>query len=106
MSRSGALAYGRSGSLCAPRTRLRRGRTAPPHLGLRACPRIGLDSGLDRHHLAIAYALNAALEDAWDRVHDAREVDLDPHHGVGLPIVHWLEFHSQRAAEVPIGPAN
>src|SRR5580692_2589807 len=95
MSRSGALEYGRPGSRCAPRSQLRRARTAPPHLGLCALPRIGLDSSLDRHHLNIAYALNSALEHAaGDRAHDAREVDLNPHHGVGLLIVHRLEFHS------------
>src|ERR1700719_40379 len=95
MSRSGALEYGRPGSRCAPRSQLRRVRTAPPHLGLCALPRIGLDSSLDRHHLNIAYALNSALEHAaGDRAHDAREVDLNPHHGVGLLIVHRLEFHS------------
>src|SRR5690348_3316703 len=95
MSRSGALEYGRPGSRCAPRSQLRRARTAPPHLGLCALPRIGLDSSLDRHHLNIAYALNPALEHAaGDRAHDAREVDLNPHHGVGLLIVHRLEFHS------------
>src|SRR5580704_13263015 len=68
---------------------------APPHLGLRASPRSGLDRSLDRRHLAIAYALNTAFESAaGDRAHDAREVDLNPHLGVGLPIVHRLEFHS------------
>src|SRR5215471_2945150 len=68
---------------------------APPHLGLRASPRSGLDPSLDRRHLAIAYALNSAFESAaGDRAHDAREVDLNPHLGVGLPIVHRLEFHS------------
>src|ERR1700730_7103061 len=66
-----------------------------PRLGLRALPRIGLDCGLDRRHLNIAYALNSALEHAaGDRAHEAREVDLNPHHGVGLLIVHRLEFHS------------
>src|ERR1700751_5257879 len=95
MSRSGALEYGRPGSWYAPRSQLRRTRTASPHLGLCALPRIGLDSSLDRHHLNIAYALNSALEHAArDRAHDAREVDLNPHHGVGLLIVHRLEFHS------------
>src|SRR6185437_4202575 len=64
------------------------------HLGLRAFTRRGLDRSLDRRHLAIAYALNTALETAGDRTHDAREVDLNPHHGVGLPIVRRLEFHS------------
>src|SRR5215472_15362125 len=93
MSRSGALAYGRSDSGCAPRSRGRRGRTAPPNLGLRASPRSGLDRSLDRGHLAIADALNTALEKAGDRAHDAREVDLNPHFGVGLHIVHRLEFH-------------
>src|SRR5215471_13999848 len=93
MSRSGALAYGRSGSRCAPRSRSRRGRTAPPHLGLRASPRSGLDRSLDRRHLAIAYALNTALEKAGDRAHDSREVDLNQHLDVGLPVVHRLEFH-------------
>src|SRR5690348_10813492 len=77
MSRSNALGYGRPGSWC-----------------FRACPRRGLDSSLDRHHLAIAYALNAAFEYAWDRAHDAREVDLNPHHGVGLAIAGRLEFHA------------
>src|ERR1700726_1655686 len=95
MSRSGALEYGRPGARCAPRSQLRRVRTAPPHLGLCALPRIGLDSSLDRPHLNVAYALNSSLEHAGgDRAHDAREVDLNPHHGVGLPIVHRLEFHS------------
>src|SRR6202162_2485712 len=95
MSRSGALEYGRPGSRYAPRFQLRRARTAPPHLGLCAVPHIGLDSGLDRHHLNIAYALNSALEHAaGDRAHDAREVDLNPHHGVGLPVVHRLEVSS------------
>src|SRR6516164_8136116 len=65
------------------------------HLGLRASPRSGLDRSLDRRHLVIAYALNSAFEGAaGDRAHDAREVDLNPHLGVGLPIVHRLEFHS------------
>src|SRR5215472_5628737 len=94
MSRSGALAYGRSGSQCAPRSPQGRGRTAPPHLGLRAFPRSGLDRSLNRRHLAIAYALNTALEEAGDRAHDAREVDLNPHLGVGLAVVHRLEFQS------------
>src|SRR5712692_8617137 len=95
MSRSGALAYGRSGSRCAPRSRQRLGGTAPPHLGLRASVRSGLDSSLDRRHLAIAYALNSGFENAaGDRAHDAREVDLNPHLGVGLPIVHRLKLHS------------
>src|SRR5215469_1234135 len=95
MSRSGALAYGRLGSRYAPRSRQRRGRTAPPHLGVRAFPRSGLDRSPDRGHLAIAYALNSAFESAAGyRAHDAREVDLNPHRGVGLPIVDWLEFHS------------
>src|ERR1700722_19983758 len=77
MSRSGALAYGRSDSQCAPRSRR------------------GLDRSLDRRHLNIAYTLNSALEHAaGDRAHDARQVDLNPHHGVGLLIVHRLEFHS------------
>jgi hypothetical protein len=31
---------------------------------------------------------------AGDRAHDAREVDLNPHLGVGLPIVYRLELHS------------
>ena len=54
-----------------------------------------LDLSLDRSHLAIAYSLYSALESAaGDRAHDAREVDLDPHLGVGVPIVHGLEFHS------------
>src|SRR6516164_8879172 len=64
-----------------------------PYLGLRSSPRSGLDRSLDRGHLAIAYALNAALEKAGYRAHDAREVDLNPHLRVGLHIVHRLEFH-------------
>src|SRR5215469_12266783 len=75
MSRSGALAYRRSGSR-------------------RARPRRGLDSSLDRHHLTIADALDAAFENAGDRAHDAREVDLNPHHGVGLAVAGRVEFHS------------
>src|SRR5215472_17534418 len=75
MSRSGALAYRRSGSR-------------------RARPRRGLDSSLDRHHLAIADALDAAFENAGDRAHDASEVDLNPHHGVGLAIAGRVEFHT------------
>src|SRR5437588_9779395 len=64
-------------------------------LRLRGCPRRGVDCGLDRRHLAIAYALNPAFENAaGDRAHDAREVDLNPHLGLGLPIVHGLELHS------------
>src|SRR5262245_17470908 len=119
MSRSGALAYGRSGSRCAPLFPPRalpvppprsaparrpprasisvasRYHRAPPRLGLRASPRSGLDRSLDRRHLAIAYALNPALENAaGDRAHDAPEVDLDPHLRLGLPIVHPLELHS------------
>src|SRR5215472_11163053 len=95
MSRSGALAYGRSGSRRAPRSRSVAVEPRAPHLGLRASPRSGLDRSLDRRHLVIAYALNSAFESAaGDRAHDAREVDLDPHRGVGLPIVHRLEFHS------------
>src|SRR5215471_8659834 len=67
---------------------------APPRLGLCASSRSGLDRSLDRRHLAIAYALNSAFENAaGDRAHDAREVDLNPHLGVGLPIVNRLEFH-------------
>src|SRR6185369_724914 len=66
---------------------------APTHLRLRASPCLRLDRSLDRRHLTIAYALNTALEQAGDRAHDAREVDLNPHVGVGLPIVQRLEFH-------------
>src|SRR3954451_24389605 len=96
MSRSGALAYGRSRSRCAPRSRERRGRTARArHLGIRAARRCGLDRGLDRRHLAMAYALNPAFENpAGDRAHDAPEVDLNPHLGLGLPIGRRLELHS------------
>src|SRR5215468_39418 len=93
MSRSGDLAYGRPGSRRAPRSRLVAVEPRVAHLGLRAFPRSGLDRSLDRGHLAIAYALNTALEKAGDRAHDAREVDLNPHLRVGLPIVHRLEFH-------------
>src|ERR1700728_806104 len=65
------------------------------HLGIRAFPHSGLDRSLDRDHLDIAYALNPAFEHPGrDRAHDAREVDLNPHHGVGLPTVRRLEFHS------------
>src|SRR6185437_5433263 len=54
-----------------------------PHLGLRAFPGGGLDSSLNRHHLDIADALDPVLEQVGrDGAHDAREVDLDPHHGV------------------------
>src|SRR5215469_5060277 len=95
MSRSGALAYGRSGSRCAPRSRRIAVEPRVTHLGLHAFPRSGLDRSLDRRHLTIAYALNSALENAaGDRAHDAREVDLNPHLGVGPPIVRRLEFHS------------
>src|SRR5262249_46877519 len=66
-----------------------------PRLGLRACPRSGLDRSLDRRHLKIAYALNSAFENAaGDRAHDACEVNLNPHFGGGLLTVHRLEFHS------------
>src|SRR5215468_5640730 len=94
MSRSGDLAYGRPGSRRAPRSRLVAVEPRVAHLGLRAFPRSRLDRSLDRRHLAIAYALKTALEEAGDRAHDAREVDLNPHLGVGLPVVHRLEFHS------------
>src|SRR5262249_26521762 len=57
--------------------------------------RSGLDRNLDRRHLVIAYALNSGFESAArDRAHNAREVDLNPHLGVGLLIVHRLELHS------------
>src|SRR6185437_14293013 len=57
-------------------------------------PRLRLDSRLDRHHLNVAYALNPAFEQAGgDRVHDAREVDLDPHHGAGPLVAVRLELH-------------
>src|SRR5579859_6858614 len=95
MSRSGALAYGRSGSRSAPDLGSAAVESRAPHLGLRASPRSGLDRSLDRRHLDIAYALNSALEKTpWDRAHDAREVDLNPHLGVGLPIVCRLKLHS------------
>ena len=57
--------------------------------------RIAIDGSLDRHHLDVADALDPVLEQAGgDRAHDAREVDLDPHHCVGLPVAGRLEFHS------------
>ena len=43
---------------------------------------------------------------AGDRAHDAREVDLNPHHGVGLAVADGSNSIPQRAVEVPIGPAN
>ena len=66
----------------------------PPHLGIRGARRSGLDRSLDRRHLDIHYAPNPALENpAGDRAHGAREVDLNPHLGVGLPIAHRLKLH-------------
>src|ERR1700748_1278856 len=107
MSRSGALAYGRPGSRGSPQARPRRGRAAAPHLGLRAFPRAGLDRSLDSHHLDIADALNSVLEHAGgDGAHDACEVDLYPHHGVGPPIVARLEFHSPTRRGRAHGPGE
>src|SRR5437588_11745152 len=96
MSRSGALVRGRSGSRGAPRSRSRRQEPrATLHLGIRAARPTGLDRSLDCRHLAIADTLDPGFEDAsGDRAHDAREVDLDPHLGLGLLIARRLELHS------------
>jgi hypothetical protein len=68
---------------------------AHPHLGIRAARRSGLDRSLDRRHLAFHYAPNPAFEDAaGDRSHDALEVHLNPHLGLGLPTVNRLELDS------------
>ena len=65
-----------------------------PDLGIRAPRRSGLDRSLDRRHLKIHYAPNPAFENAvGDRAHQALEVDLNPHLGLGLPIVHRFELH-------------
>src|SRR5262249_59411779 len=32
---------------------------------------------------------------AWERAHEVREGDLDPHHRVGLPFADRLELHSR-----------
>ena len=70
--------------------------TAPnPHLGVRAARRSGLDRSLDRRHLPIHYAPNPAFENAaGDGAHEALEVHLNPHLGLGLPTVNRLELDS------------
>jgi hypothetical protein len=80
---------------------------AHPHLGIRAARRSGLDRSLDRRHLAFHYAPNPAFEDAaGDRSHELlRSTSTHILASVCLPSIGSSSI-PQRAAEVPIGPAN
>src|SRR5205823_11516735 len=54
----------------------------------------GTDRSLDRCQFEIAATLDPASEHAGgNRAHDPSEVDLNPHHAVGPPLVLRLELH-------------
>src|SRR5262249_2303587 len=72
----------------------------------RALLPLRLDGSLDCRHLDAHDAPNPAFENAaWDRAHDVLEVDLDPHHRVGLPFADRLALPSpaRRARAHPPG---
>src|SRR6185437_12279253 len=85
LSRTIDLAHGSLLDLCSvtvePRPTL--------HLGIRTARRRGLDRSFDCRHFLIADPLDPDFENAsGNRTHDAPEVDLDPHLGLGMPIVY------------------